>query len=127
MAARRGRPRKIELPKPIEKQIEKENIEAAKAPVLEQDHVPAYHREVPTASRGGMIRRSIVEDAQQSNEKRLAEALAIVNRIKLHGGSVQEHNNCVTITLGRCSECANITTPDHLLNQMVDRMISAGG
>ncbi len=90
------------------------------------DVVPTLHRLTPTATRGGMYRR---EDAEiiSDNPDRMQTALRIVERIKLHGGSVQAHHNCVTVSLGRYSECANISSPDVELEKLVNRVINAGG
>lgn len=129
MANRKGRPRKT--PDLADFKIDADDnaeFEQVVEVQVDADYQPTLHRLTPTATRGGMHRRN--ENAHGEiaiNPRRMAHALTIVGRITNHGGSIQEHNNCITLTLGRYSESINITAPDNELDKLVNRVITAGG
>lgn len=126
MANKRGRPRKVEELQDFAAQPIAEPINVVEVTV-DADYQPTLHKLTPTATRGGFYRRNDLENTEfVANPKRLEQAIAIIERIKLHGGSWQEHNNCLTVTLGRYSECINITSPDRELEKLVNRVIYAG-
>ena len=94
---------------------------------LDKDNVPTLHKLTPTATRGGMYRRNDQDvPTECDNPSRMAKAIKLVERIRLHGGDYQVHHNCVTVTLGKYAECMNISSHDIELERLVNRVINAG-
>lgn len=119
MGRGRGRPRNVPDLTELETLVTQVTLDA--------DNVPTLHRLTPTATRGGMHRRSEDVPTNTDNPRRMEQAIKLVERIRLHGGDYQAHHNCVTVTLGKYSECMSISSQDRDLERLVDRVINAGG